>query len=34
MQGSDPRTVPGYLSPDGLWRWDGVGWVPVANPAR
>jgi hypothetical protein len=21
---------PGQLSPDGLWRWDGVTWVPVA----
>jgi hypothetical protein len=30
MQGSDPR-APGYLSPDGLWRWDGVRWVPVAS---
>jgi hypothetical protein len=30
MQGSDPR-APGYLSPDGLWRWDGVRWIPVAS---
>jgi len=30
MQGSDPR-APGYLSPDGLWRWDGARWVPVGS---
>ncbi|HEV2033639.1 MAG TPA: hypothetical protein VGU71_05495 [Candidatus Dormibacteraeota bacterium] len=30
MQGSDPR-VSGYVSPDGLWRWDGVRWVAVAS---
>ncbi len=23
----------GQLSPDGLWRWDGQRWVPVAQPA-
>lgn len=24
---------PGQLSPDGLWRWDGLQWTPVAAPA-
>ena len=24
---------PGQLSPDGLWRWDGLQWTPVATPA-
>jgi hypothetical protein len=30
---SDPAVQPGQLSPDGLWRWDGVQWVPVAPGA-
>ena len=25
-----PSVQPGQLSPDGLWRWDGTQWVPVA----
>jgi hypothetical protein len=25
-----PVVQPGQLSPDGLWRWDGTQWVPVA----
>jgi hypothetical protein len=28
---SDPTVQPGHLSPDGLWRWDGARWVPVAQ---
>jgi hypothetical protein len=32
MQGTDPSVLPGYLSPDGLWRWDGLRWVPAASP--
>lgn len=24
-----PSVQPGQLSPDGLWRWDGVNWVPA-----
>ncbi|TMC00843.1 MAG: hypothetical protein E6J40_01115 [Chloroflexi bacterium] len=28
-----PPVQPGQLSPDGMWRWDGVRWVPaVAAP--
>jgi hypothetical protein len=30
---SDPAVQPGQLSPDGLWRWDGTQWVPVAAEA-
>ncbi|HEY2599675.1 MAG TPA: hypothetical protein VGJ79_14490 [Candidatus Dormibacteraeota bacterium] len=29
----DPTVPPGRLSPDGLWRWDGARWVPVAPGA-
>jgi hypothetical protein len=32
MQGTDPSASSGRLSPDGMWRWDGVRWLPVANP--
>jgi hypothetical protein len=32
MQGTDPNASTGRLSPDGMWRWDGVRWTPVANP--
>lgn len=28
-----PSVQPGQLSPDGLWRWDGVQWLP-ATPAQ
>jgi hypothetical protein len=31
MQGTDPSASSGRLSPDGMWRWDGVRWMPVAN---
>lgn len=31
MQGTDPGASAGRLSPDGMWRWDGVRWMPVAN---
>jgi len=31
MQGADPSASTGRLSPDGMWRWDGVRWMPVAN---
>src|SRR5712692_727317 len=31
MQGTDPSASAGRLSPDGMWRWDGVRWMPVAN---
>ena len=24
-----PTLTPGALSPDGVWRWDGMGWVPT-----
>jgi hypothetical protein len=30
---SDPAVQPGELSPDGLWRWNGAQWVPVAEGA-
>ena len=30
---SGPAVQPGQLSPDGLWRWDGTTWVPVAAGA-
>ena len=30
MQTTDPRTAAGQLSPDGLWRWDGMRWVPAS----
>lgn len=33
MQGIDPRATAGQLSPDGMWRWNGVRWELVANPA-
>jgi hypothetical protein len=26
---SGPPTQPGQLSPDGMWRWDGVQWLAV-----
>jgi hypothetical protein len=29
---TQPPVQPGQLSPDGMWRWDGVRWVP-ANAA-
>ncbi len=35
MQGTDPRQKAGQLSPDGMWRWDGMQWQPepsVASP--
>jgi len=28
---TEPPVQSGQLSPDGLWRWDGVQWVPVAS---
>ncbi|HVC78504.1 MAG TPA: hypothetical protein VND96_18515 [Candidatus Micrarchaeaceae archaeon] len=28
-----PAVQPGQLSPDGLWRWDGITWVPVTAGA-
>ena len=31
MQGTDPSVLPGRVSPDGLWRWDGVRWEPAAS---
>ena len=24
-----PPVAPGQISPDGMWRWDGVRWVPL-----
>lgn len=27
---AQPPVQPGQLSPDGMWRWDGVRWVPAA----
>src|SRR5260370_20113884 len=30
-----PPVQPGQISPDGMWRWDGVRWVPlVGQPLR
>lgn len=29
---AQPPVQPGQLSPDGMWRWDGVRWVPTAAP--
>lgn len=26
-----PPVQPGQISPDGMWRWDGVRWVPVTG---
>jgi Domain of unknown function (DUF4328) len=28
-----PALTPGALSPDGVWRWDGLGWVPTVAAA-
>jgi hypothetical protein len=25
-------TIPGSLSPDGWWLWDGTGWIPAVSP--
>ncbi len=25
----EPPVQPGQISPDGMWRWDGVRWVPL-----
>jgi hypothetical protein len=30
---TEPAVEPGQLSPDGLWRWDGVQWSPVTAGA-
>src|SRR5215472_9775173 len=30
---STPPQATGQISPDGLWRWDGVRWIPVAAAA-
>lgn len=29
---AQPPVQPGQLSPDGMWRWDGVRWVPAMAP--
>jgi hypothetical protein len=30
---AQPPVQPGQLSPDGMWRWDGVRWVLASAPA-
>jgi hypothetical protein len=32
MQGAGTRPPAGRISPDGMWRWDGTAWQPVASP--
>jgi hypothetical protein len=34
MRAMDVSQAPSGLSPDGLWRWDGLGWVPATAPHR